>query len=113
LAELEERGVGSSLGHRPSSLEEFLLAPIHTPPPLVAFSGPSDDQVDMVMQDAASDRGEVKTDKVVDSKYLQPGWCPPGLTRTQKCKLQLLHLAEMRKRSERSGGMSCSMRSSP
>jgi hypothetical protein len=67
----------------------------------------------MVMEDAASDRGEVKTDKVVDSKYLQPGWCPPGLTRTQKCKLQLLHLAEMRKRSERSGGMSCSMRSSP
>jgi hypothetical protein len=40
LAELEERGVGSNLGHRPSSGEEFQLAPIH-PPPLVALSGPS------------------------------------------------------------------------
>jgi hypothetical protein len=39
LAELEEGGVGSISGYRPSSLKEFLLAPIH--PPLVAFSGPS------------------------------------------------------------------------
>jgi hypothetical protein len=28
LAELEERHVGSDLGHRPSSIEEFQLAPI-------------------------------------------------------------------------------------
>jgi hypothetical protein len=47
-----------------------------------------DDQVDMVMEDATPNRGEEKTDKVVDSKYLQPRWCPPGLTHTQKRKLQ-------------------------
>jgi hypothetical protein len=29
------------LGYRSSSRGEFLLAPIHPPPPLVAFSGPS------------------------------------------------------------------------
>jgi hypothetical protein len=29
LIELEERHVESDLGHRPSYLEEFLLAPIH------------------------------------------------------------------------------------
>jgi hypothetical protein len=39
LAELVERDDGLILGYRPSSHEEFLLAPIH--PPLVAFSGPS------------------------------------------------------------------------
>jgi hypothetical protein len=39
LAELEERGVGSILGYRPSFGKEFWLTPIH--PPLVAFSGPS------------------------------------------------------------------------
>jgi hypothetical protein len=39
LAELEEMCVGSILGYRPSSIEDFSLAPIH--PPLVSFSGPS------------------------------------------------------------------------
>jgi hypothetical protein len=43
-----------------------------------------DDQVDAVMEDVALDHREEKTDKVVDFKYLQPRWCPPGLTRTQK-----------------------------
>jgi hypothetical protein len=57
-----------------------------------------DDQVDAVMEDVTLDRGEEKTDKVVDSKYLQPRWCPPGLTRTQKRKLQRLRLAEMREK---------------
>jgi hypothetical protein len=54
------------------------------------FDGPIviDDQVDTVIEDAAPACGEEKTDKVVDSKYLQSRWCPPGLTRTQKCKLQ-------------------------
>jgi hypothetical protein len=47
-----------------------------------------DDQVDTVMEDAAPDCEEEKANKVVDSKYLQPRWCPPGLTRTQKLKLQ-------------------------
>jgi hypothetical protein len=37
LAELEERRVGSDLGHKPSSIEELSLAPIHPPPPLVAY----------------------------------------------------------------------------
>jgi hypothetical protein len=62
------------------------------------FDGPIiiDDQVDIAMEDAAPDRGEEKTDKVVGSKYLQPRWCPPGLTQTQKHKLQRLRLAEMR-----------------
>jgi hypothetical protein len=46
-----------------------------------------DDQVDTVMEDVTPDRGEEETDRVVDSKYLQPRWCPPGLTRTQKRKL--------------------------
>jgi hypothetical protein len=36
------------------------------------------DQVDTIMEDVALDRREKKTDKVVDSKYLQPRWCPPG-----------------------------------
>jgi hypothetical protein len=45
-----------------------------------------DDQVDTVMDDVAADRREEKADKVVDSKYLQPRWCPPGLTHTQKQK---------------------------
>jgi ribosomal protein S2 len=54
-----------------------------------------DDQVHTVMKDAAPDHGEEKTDKVVDFKYLQPRWCPPGLTCTQKRKLQRLRLVEM------------------
>jgi hypothetical protein len=54
-----------------------------------------DDQVDTVMEDAAPDCKEEKTDKVVVSKYLQTRWCPPGLTHTQKCKLQCLRLVEM------------------
>jgi hypothetical protein len=64
------------------------------------FDGPVliDDQVDMAMEDAIPDHGEKKTNKVVDSKYLQPRWCPPGLTRTQKRKLQQLWLAEMREK---------------
>jgi hypothetical protein len=39
LAELEERGFGWDLGYRPSSLGEFLLAPIH--PPSGRLLGPS------------------------------------------------------------------------
>jgi hypothetical protein len=54
------------------------------------FDGPViiDDLVDTVMEDTAPDSREEKTNKVVDSKYLQPRWCPPGLTHTQKQKLQ-------------------------
>jgi hypothetical protein len=47
-----------------------------------------DNQVDTVMDDVAPDREEEKANKIVDSKYLQPRWCPLGLTRTQKRKLQ-------------------------
>jgi hypothetical protein len=57
-----------------------------------------DDQVDTVMEDVAPDCKKEKVDKVVDSKYLQPRWCPPSLTRTQKRKLQRLRLAEMREK---------------
>jgi hypothetical protein len=35
LTKLEERHVGSILGHRPSSLWEFWLAPIQPPPPSI------------------------------------------------------------------------------
>jgi hypothetical protein len=49
LAELEERGIGLILGYRPSSYEKFLLAPIR--PPLVAFSGPSDDLCQSCVED--------------------------------------------------------------
>jgi hypothetical protein len=64
------------------------------------FNGPIiiDDHVDMVMEDVALDCGEQKTDKVVDSKYLQSRWCLLDLTRTQKRKLQQLRLAEMREK---------------
>jgi hypothetical protein len=53
------------------------------------FNGPIiiNVQVDTIMEDVASDREEEMADKVVDSKYLQPRWCPPGLIRTQKVKL--------------------------
>jgi hypothetical protein len=57
-----------------------------------------DDQVDTVMEDVAPDREGEKANKVVDSKYLQPRWCPPSLTRTQKQKLQWLRRAEMREK---------------
>jgi hypothetical protein len=40
------------------------------------------------MEDVAPDHEEEKADKVVDSKYLQPRWCPPRLTHTQKQKFQ-------------------------
>jgi hypothetical protein len=40
------------------------------------------------MEDVTPNLKEEKANKVVDSKYLQPGLCPPGLTRTQKRKLQ-------------------------
>jgi hypothetical protein len=53
------------------------------------------DRADIIMEDVSPDRGEEKTDKVVDSKYLQPRWCPPDLTRTQKRKLQRLRFVEM------------------
>jgi hypothetical protein len=46
------------------------------------------ESVDIVMEDVTPDREEEKVNKVVDSKYLQPRWCPPGLTHTQKRKLQ-------------------------
>jgi ribosomal protein S2 len=64
------------------------------------FGGPIiiDELVDTVMEEAAPEHGEEKTDKVVDSKYLQPRWCPPSLTRTQKCKLQCLQFVEMREK---------------
>jgi hypothetical protein len=54
------------------------------------FDGPVviDGQVDMIMKDVVLDHETEKTGNVVDSKYLQPRWCPPGLTRTQKRKLQ-------------------------
>jgi hypothetical protein len=55
-----------------------------------------DGRVDTVMENTVPDHGEEKTDKVVDSKYLQSRWCPPDLTRTQKRKLQCLRLTEMR-----------------
>jgi hypothetical protein len=57
-----------------------------------------DYQVATVMEDVAPDHEEEKANKVVDFKYLQPRWCPPGLTRTQKQKLQRLRLAEMREK---------------
>jgi hypothetical protein len=47
-----------------------------------------DDQVDTVMEDVALDRGGEKTNMVADSMYLQPRWCPPCLTHTQKRKLR-------------------------
>jgi ribosomal protein S2 len=64
------------------------------------FNGPIiiDDQVDTVMEHVVPDRKEEKANKLVDSKYLQPRWCPPGLTRTQKWKLQQLRLLEMREK---------------
>jgi hypothetical protein len=49
----------------------------------------------MVMEDAIPDHGEEKTNKVVDSKYLQPRLYPPSLTHTKKQKLQCLRLVEM------------------
>jgi hypothetical protein len=58
----------------------------------------NDDQVDTVMEDVAPDREEQKANKVMDSKYLQPRWCPPGLTRTRRRKLQQLWLAQMREK---------------
>jgi hypothetical protein len=66
------------------------------------FNGPIviNDRADTIMEDVSSDRGEEETDKVVDSKYLQPRWCPPGLTLTQKQNLQRLRLAEMREREQ-------------
>jgi hypothetical protein len=68
----------------------------------IVIDGPIiiDDQVDTVMKDVVLDHGEEKTDKVVDSKYLHPRWCPPDLTRTQKWKLQCLWLAEMREKEQ-------------
>jgi hypothetical protein len=57
-----------------------------------------DDQVDTIMEDVTIDRKGEKANKVVESKYLQPRWCPPGLTRTQKQKLQWLQLAKMREK---------------
>jgi hypothetical protein len=46
------------------------------------------DQADTIMEDVIPDCRKEKADKVVDSKYLQPRWCPPSLTHTQKRKLQ-------------------------
>jgi hypothetical protein len=46
------------------------------------------DRADTIMEDVIPDCGKEMADKVVDSKYLQPRWCPPGLTHTQKRKLQ-------------------------
>jgi hypothetical protein len=54
-----------------------------------------DDQVDTVMEVVRLDHEEEKADKVVDSMYLQPRWCPRGLTHTQKRKLQRLRLVEL------------------
>jgi hypothetical protein len=66
------------------------------------FNGPIiiNDGADTIMEDVSPDRGEEKTDKVVDSKYLQPRWCPLGLTRTKKRKLQRLRLAKMQEREQ-------------
>jgi hypothetical protein len=42
------------------------------------FNGPIviDDLADTIMEDVTPDRGEENADRVVDSKYLQPRWCP-------------------------------------
>jgi hypothetical protein len=78
------------------------------------FNGPIviDDQVDTVMEDAAPDHEEEKANKVVGSKYLQPRWCPPGLTAPKRGCSNDYDLQRCEKRSKRSGGMNCSMRSS-
>jgi hypothetical protein len=52
------------------------------------------------MEDVTPNLKEGKANKVVDSKYLQPGLCPPSLTRTQKRKLQRLWLVEMREKEQ-------------
>jgi hypothetical protein len=67
------------------------------------FDGPViiDDYVDTIMEDTVPDHGEEKTNKAIDSMYLQQRWCPPGLTRTQKWKLQRLWLAEMWEKEQR------------
>jgi hypothetical protein len=42
--------------------------------------------------EASSSKGPTppKENKPIDPKYTQPMWCPPGLTKTQKRKLQRL-----------------------
>ena len=37
------------------------------------------------------------TSKTTEPKYSMPGWCPLGLTRSQKCKLQRLRFGELGK----------------
>jgi hypothetical protein len=78
------------------------------------FNGPIiiNDRADTIMEDVSPDRGEEKTDKVVDSMYLWPRWCPPSLTRTQSRSFNDYGLWRCDKRSERSSGMNCSTRSS-
>jgi hypothetical protein len=58
------------------------------------------DRADTIMEDVSPDRREEKTNKVVVSKYLDPRWCPPGLTHTEKWKIQWLRLAEMQEREQ-------------
>jgi hypothetical protein len=67
-----------------------------------------DDQVDAVREDVAPDRREEKTNKVVDSKYLQSRWCPH-----RSRSLNGYGLRRCGKRSERSVAMNYSMKSSP
>jgi hypothetical protein len=40
------------------------------------------------MKDIVPNHEEEKADKVADSKYFKPRWCPPNLTHTKKRKFQ-------------------------
>jgi hypothetical protein len=72
-----------------------------------------DDLVDTVMEDVVPDHREEKAINVVDSKYLQPRWCPPILLAPKSRSFNDYDLRRCERTSDKSGGMSCSTRSSP
>ena len=50
------------------------------------------------VEGAAANDNEASSKMVADPKYFQPRWCPPGLTHSQKRKLQRLRAKEKRER---------------
>lgn len=47
-----------------------------------------------LVKDVSTNSLKCEKDREQDSKYLQPRWCPPGLSRTQKRRLQRMRKQE-------------------
>jgi hypothetical protein len=67
----------------------------------VIIHGNNEDPMIFGKSASTSKEGDMTAIKTADPKYSMPRWCPSGLTRSQKQKLQLKSKGEQGKRSRK------------